>query len=73
MAELYSPTDTMIDVIRERMLADGRTQREFAADLGISPKHLSEVFNGWADPSFKLLDKMLEFLGLDLRVVSRDY
>lgn len=61
----------MIDVIRERMLALGMTQKELAAQLGVTQKHISQVFNGWADPSFALLDFMLEVLDLDLRVVPR--
>lgn len=68
----YSPTDTMIDVLREAMLAQGMTQRDLADQLGISQKHMSRVFNGWADPSFKLLDRMLSTLGLDLQVVPRE-
>lgn len=67
-----SQTDLMIDSIRRAMAEDGRTQGAFAADLGISEKHLSLIYNGRANPSFGLLDRMLDFLALDLRVERRD-
>lgn len=63
--------DWVIDQIRERMVARDWTQAGFASALGISQKHLSQVFNGHADASYKLLDAMLVLLEAELVVVDK--
>ena len=43
-------------------------QREFAYNLGITPKHLSQIENCVVYPSWPLLFEMLDKLGLKIEV-----
>lgn len=59
--------DDLIDDIRFLCEEQYASHAEFAAALRISPKHLSQIFNGHANASYSLLDRM--FAALNVRPV----
>ena len=52
-----------MSVLRKRL--DGRTQKEVAAEIGVSPQYLNDALSGYRD----IGPKMLDGLGLE-RVVT---
>ena len=52
-------TDEVLKMLRARM--GQRTQRDFAAELGVSQQYLCDVYQGKRAPA----KKMLQFLGLE--------
>lgn len=60
--------DPIIAAIRDRLIANGQTQRNLAGACQCSEKHISFVLNGRTDPSMKMLRRMLDFVALDVEV-----
>jgi len=57
--------DTIIEMLRKRQGTG--TQADLAKAIGVSSAYLSDVFQGHRRPA----DKILEFLGIERRVVYR--
>jgi transcriptional regulator with XRE-family HTH domain len=52
--------------IRAELLADGVTQTDLAAYLGVSQKHVSQVLTGTVEGSVRLLQDMATAVGLSI-------
>jgi transcriptional regulator with XRE-family HTH domain len=52
------------ELLREALCAKGKTVTAMAAELGISRKHLSNVLNGHAPPSFSLMQALGAAVGV---------
>lgn len=57
-----NPVDALLDDVRGRLLVTSRPQVLIARGLGITPKHLSMIRQGHADPSLGLLRRMYSLL-----------
>ena len=57
--------------IRESRKRLGLRQRDLAELAGVTLRGLTDLENGRANPTFKQLSKILEVLGLEVRVVER--
>lgn len=55
--------DPLIVRMRERRLADGRSQREVAAAVGIGHGHLSQIETGLVDPKLSTVRRLANCLG----------
>jgi len=56
------------EAIRSALDASGMTQVEFAARVGISEKHMSQVLTGKAGLPLDLADRLLNALGRRMKV-----
>lgn len=56
--------DAVIELLRKRQA--GRTQKEVAEELGVTPQFLHDVLNGRRNPS----DRILEYVGLKWEIVK---
>ena len=54
------------------MRAKGLTRQKMAADLDIAPTNLSNILNGKTSDMPKRWHEILDYLGLELTVKSRD-
>lgn len=57
--------------IRECRKRLGLRQRDLAEIAGVTLRGLTDLENGRANPTLKQLSKILEVLGLEVRVVER--
>jgi transcriptional regulator with XRE-family HTH domain len=53
-------------LVQAEIAASGRTQAEVAAEVGITPKHLSQFVSGHCGMSLDLVDLVLRSLGRGL-------
>ena len=61
----------VIDVIREKMDRMDVSIRRLAAESGVSYPYLQGVLARDHSPTLEYLAKIMDYLGLELRVVSR--
>jgi transcriptional regulator with XRE-family HTH domain len=54
--------------IRAELKADGMTQADLAAYMGVSPKHVSQVLTGKVTGSMAFVERMASAVGLSLEV-----
>jgi transcriptional regulator with XRE-family HTH domain len=50
----------------------GLQVRELAAELDMSPGHLSDIENGRRNPSIELSMKMAQYFGMDVSIFLKD-
>lgn len=53
------------EILKEELKERGLTQKEFAAQIGMRPSHLSEIINGKASVTIAIADKLQSALGID--------
>lgn len=58
--------------LRAFMRANGITQRQLAARLGVTEKHVSQVFRGHIRLTFVMADAIAEAVGFELQFVLAD-
>ncbi len=54
----YFPGDDAVRDMLIQMRKEGRTQKDVARAIGITPQHLSRIFNGVTDPSFQVARRL---------------
>lgn len=65
-------TDPLLQVAWMEMRSRGMKQREMAAELGITEKHMSHLFHGKAQPSIAMLRRILWVVDMELAAVPRE-
>lgn len=53
------------EILKEELKERGLTQKEFAAQIGMRPSHLSEIVNGKSSITIAIADKLQSALGID--------
>jgi transcriptional regulator with XRE-family HTH domain len=56
--------------IKAELRADGCTQADLAAHLGLSQKHVSQILTGRVQGSHAVIEAMARAVGLSLRIVA---
>lgn len=58
--------------IKAELKADGCTQADLAAYLGLSQKHVSQILTGKVQGGHDVIEAMARAVGLSLRIVAGD-
>lgn len=56
----------VVPLIRQELEAKGKTQRQLAAHLGFTTKHMSQIMTGKAGASLPVLFRILAYLGVGI-------
>ena len=59
-------------LIKQRRTADGQSLQDLAQAVGISASHLGRLERGLVSPSYMLVDRLSQYLGIELTDVQ-DY